>query len=1335
MNRLVISLTSRKFWIGAGLFGGICFLIGFLIQLEAPKVRSWVLLKLSEISERESPVRIMPTSIELHLLPLGVTLRQVHIVPKKDVAVFLEPVTLTELEMNVSWIYLLRGRLQIDDVIVRGAHPLIHVPAPSGKKNERPLDGLFHILSKVPVESLSLENVDAEVSLAQPLAKLELSGFNMLTENRAGRLSVEFSSDSIFLSDLETHASARIEAQSKFLLEAERVVVSELKLRRGESYLVASGTLLGDTEALKFKEMNFDVASLLALDSTRNWIVKTFPEYSKTIPPLHGQSEVEVGFKKTETGPQAINFKFHTHKFALEKFLFDEIEGAGTLHDKIVDVPKIEIRSSAGTASVIDLKIDTTENMKLSGTFKTLPLEIHEVLKNFSVGDIPVWLKVQGRLPCQGVIKPDFKLTCSGEAHGTDALVRPETKSKKIIVALKDFSAKGSLTADEHAITYSAELSMPHSHGLSSGKIEYETGFKIGYTANNLDMRDIANLSDLKLEGVAEIRGITEGNSKSAIASMSLEGKDLWLENYSLGAASTDLIYANSHLNFKGVKGHYENSKYDGEVDLNLHDNTISVVGKSAFLDVKDLLIAFGRKVKLPFESSGTGSMQIKVWGPFAFTSLSYDLKSNVQHGQVALEKFEQANFDIHARNGEVTTDRVQITKEGGGLITMTGVGHPDGNIQTVIHGQNLHLENLNTVLNSGLDIAGLLEFDMNLNGYVLKPDTTLKGNLTKVSVGDQAISDSDFHLKLSSNTIEGGAALAGDIVKAEFIFPLNPQSPFALRVKSHDWNFAPLFSAIAGPASRKDYEAKITSDIQLSSPSGGFWTSSGVIQVDQLSLRRGSLAMATSKRILMSMNNGRLSTQSFSLEGENTYFRISDNPSPINKIDLQVNGKMDLSLFALVLPFFEDLRGNLSMAFNLRAGPDSADILGSAYVDKGFLKIFNFPHPFEEIKADVLFNQKKVLINSLKGEFAGGRFNADGLLELKGYKNYPLAVNATMEKVSLNVPDGAKTNGSGQLTFSGNWFPFLMKGTYTIESGLYSKEFGGDTGDKNVRRSFFLPQFLLQEDFNALNVDLAIDFENGITVKNSKIDGRVTGAVTVKGAPSKPSILGTINLDTAASTITFRDLVFKVTAGVVKLTDPQDVNPKLYITANSRIQEYDVTLVLQGTAQKPEIILSSSPALSQQDIISLIALGTTTTQVQDNQVTSAQQGSAASLAAGNAILQQVPVGKELKDRFGVNLQFTSGMDETNTVAQQKITLSGQLSPKLTWIYNKGVGTYSSSEAKLKYRLTNHFSMVGRFQDQQNVETTSSVNANLPPPTQQSNSVFGLDLEYNFEFK
>ncbi len=1230
------------------------------------------------------------------------------------------------MKLRVSWFYLLQGQLRLHEVVVSGSKANIRIPAPKTKSDNKPLAGLFAQLKNVPLSHLVLEKIDLSLALEKPRASGQLRNLGIAIENRSNKIGIEITASGVQFKDADTQALVLLEAEARTILEPDSLTITRLKIRRGQSYVIAAGRLSGDTEALKFEKGDLQARGRLALESMRNWLIKSVPDLK--IPALKGTADLELNVKQLSLKDRLAEFNVKAQDLKVDKFYIGTLAALGEISGNTVRAKSIEASNSGIDAKVTDLEYTIGERSPIKGVLQVNSIQVHELLKNLSVGTIPVWLEGTAKLTCAGEVKPELLVNCDGNLNSKNILVKSKLNSVKPIVAVDTLNAVGSVKVDKTAVSYLADLSMPNSKGKSSGSIAYETGFDIAYEAFPLAIKDIKNLAGLKIEGSLTLKGKTVGNSKTAVMEFSGDAADFWLDDYWLGNFNTQARFAKGHLTFNETKGYFTTSRYLANVDLNLENNTISAQASMPFIDIKDLLSAFTRKVKLSFPVTGTGKANIKVSGPLEFTALTYELKSSLYRGTVMGESFDQANFDIHAKNGEVVADRVNAQR-GSGIITLTGVGHPTGQIETVIRGRNLRLEESENINKIGIELAGLLDFEMGMQGHVLRPDTLLKGTITKASISDHAVADSSLELQFLKDRINGSGQFLGQTITGGFTVPFAEDAPYKLNIKTVDWNFAPLLSGIGSAANRKDYDTQVSSQIDLSSEKGGFWSSNGKITATKFAIRRGSLSIAAPQPLQLTMQNGALSVQNFYLAGENIYLRLLDNKNSDEKVDVQVNGKLDMGVVALFLPFFEELRGMLSFAFNVKSGPSRSSVLGSAYIDKGYLKLFDFPHAFEDFKADLLFNQNKVLINSIRGDFASGTFNGDGMLEFKGYKNFPLNFNVRADNIILNLPEKVESKGSGQFNIAGSWFPFHLKGIYDITSGLFTKDFSSTGEREQLRRSDYLPSFLLQDSFIPLTMEVQVNFDRGIVVKNSLMDGRVNGRLNVLGTTQKPGLVGTVTAE-KESKIFFNDAPFEVTSGSFTFTDPSEINPRIFVAANTRIQDHDISLVLQGTGQKPEMNLTSSPSLPANEIISLLALGTTSQQI-DNRVASTQQGNSASFSVASGLLKNAPLGRELKDRFGVDLQFSSSFDNAASVALQKITVSGQVTKKLGWNYNRAIGKTSKDEAQLRYRLTDKVSLVGSYEGQQ-----SETEAKTDDDERNENlNVFGLDLEYRFEFK
>lgn len=1332
---------SRRFLIFALLVSGSAFGLGTVLAQTLPKVKSWLLVSVDNFSRDNLPVRILPGSVDFRIFPIGVTLNDVRILPSGEFSKILSPLTIQELSIDFSFFQIIRGEVLVEELAVRGTVARITIPKPKSTGG-KPLEGLFKELDRIPVSTIILSEINAEVAVPHLGLEFDVEQLGLNVDRSRAKLEAKLIAESILVKDLKGERALRISPEIAIIMTPNDIEILNLEVRRGTSLIALNGSLQGDTEGLEFSTLKLKSKLSLDVKSTRDWFQKSFIDAEPT-PPMVGTLAADIDIEKTaKNSPLTAKFDLAAVDYRVQGILLDKVKGRGTWDGKLLTIPELSSESRAGKVTASDIRIGeglqkTPEGRtpwllriaKLKGS-----IELHEFLADMGIGPIPVWLSAQGEFPCESQLVPKFSLRCGGVFSGQNLVVQGDLKRgrtpKDSIVAIPSFTSKGDFTFDLQKFSYQTEIEMPNSKGRSSGEVRYKTGFDIQYEADTLALKDLASLGDLNILGSLKLKGSTVGNSSEASLKMEAEGQDLWLEDFWLGQPKGTVTYKAGKLGFNSMQGFYTTSRYNGDVTIDLQRSVIETNLKVPFFDARDLLKVFSKKFTLPIAVTGTGQASIKASGPLDISRMTYELKSSLFKGTVAGENFDQAHFDVKSKSGNVRSERVSLER-GDSIIQLTGRGSPDGTIETEVRGRGLRLEETNFISESGFAVTGVVGFDMSMKGPVLAPDTTMKGTLSRTSIAESSVPDSDFELRFSSKTIEGKGRFIGDVVKGEFVWPLNPDAPMSLQFQSTDWNYAPIFAAFAGPEGRRDFQGLLSAKVDLKAPRGGFWSSTGSATIQKLSLRRGAIELENKRELRLDAKSGALSVRDFALEGDGTYIRIADregSDAPARKVDVQINTKIDMNLLSIFTPFFEELRGLLSMAVSLKAGPEGNDIIGSAYVDRAFIQFPAFPHAFENLQSDIVFNHKKIVINSLKSDFAGGKIQATGGLELQGRQKVPTNVTGTFDKITLNIPDKIRTSGSGSFTFTGSWFPFLLKGSYNVRDGLMTKELsetGGGTGDDGVRRDQFLPRFLVEESFQPVALDLAIDFTQGIQLKNEMIEGSASGQLKVSGNPLKPTILGQIRTQNETK-IKFRENIFEVSSALLSFEDPLDINPRINLNARTRVSEYDVNLLAQGTAKKPEISVSSVPPMPERDILSLLALGTTD-QKLSTETNSQSQGTNAGAQVLSGVVNQGLKG--VTKQLGVEVQLSPGFDDTNE-AYQKVVIKKQFNRRLEASGSQSLGKKSETEAKLRYRVTDRVSGVVSWQGVERGETSDSTG-------QQSGNQdkVGLDFEYKFEFK
>jgi hypothetical protein len=105
-----------------------------------------------------------------------------------------------------------------------------------------------------------------------------------------------------------------------------------------------------------------------------------------------------------------------------------------------------------------------------------------------------------------------------------------------------------------------------------------------------------------------------------------------------------------------------------------------------------------------------------------------------------------------------------------------------------------------------------------------------------------------------------------------------------------------------------------------------------------------------------------------------------------------------------------------------------------------------------------------------------------------------------------------------------------------------------------------------------------------------------------------------------------FRDTPFVISTAKLKLDTISD-NSTIYSLGTTRVRDWDISLVVQGNLKDPKLSLTSSPSLTEQSIVSLLALGLTGDEVDTSTAANTQAGQ----VVGSTLLSANPLQKELK--------------------------------------------------------------------------------------------------------
>jgi translocation and assembly module TamB len=192
----------------------------------------------------------------------------------------------------------------------------------------------------------------------------------------------------------------------------------------------------------------------------------------------------------------------------------------------------------------------------------------------------------------------------------------------------------------------------------------------------------------------------------------------------------------------------------------------------------------------------------------------------------------------------------------------------------------------------------------------------------------------------------------------------------------------------------------------------------------------------------------------------------------------------------------------------------------------------------------------------------------------------------------------------------------------------------------------------------------------------------------------------------------------YHVARGDINFANPFRLDPVVNVEASTTIQQYEITLNFTGPASKLTLAYRSDPPLPGNDIVTLLALGQTSSEGTARSAGNTQSGtSGASALVSEAVSSQV--GGRLEKLFGItNFRVdpaltTVGSTGSNQNAAARVTVQQQVTRNITITYISNVGSTQEQVIQVEYNINRNISIVA---------------------LRDYNGTFGIDIKFKKRF-
>jgi translocation and assembly module TamB len=409
--------------------------------------------------------------------------------------------------------------------------------------------------------------------------------------------------------------------------------------------------------------------------------------------------------------------------------------------------------------------------------------------------------------------------------------------------------------------------------------------------------------------------------------------------------------------------------------------------------------------------------------------------------------------------------------------------------------------------------------------------------------------------------------------------------------------------------------------------------------------------------------------------------------------LDLASQGHVDLSLLQM---FDSDLTSSGALDVNVSVNGSFANpqMQGRVNVDHGALNYAGLPSGLSDMNGSLVFNQNRLQIESLTAHSGGGTLTMTG--QATAYAGQiSFDVGVVGQDIRLRYPPGVSSTASAELRFSGTPDNSTLAGNVIINKLAITPGFDFSAYTSSSNQSVVVPP----PTSPLYRIKLDVQVSTAADLQMQTAIARLSGSadLRVRGNAARPAVLGRI--DVLEGEINFNGAKYRLERGEVLFTSPVSIQPVLDLQATTRVRDYDITVSVNGAADKQlNLKYRSDPPLSDADIIALLAVG----QTREESAQMSQSGAGGfSQTASNMILSEAlnaTVGNRVQRLFGISkikIDPEGLSTETNPTRGAQVTIEQQISNDFTLTYSQNVSQASQQIIQGEYYIRRNLSLVG----------------------------------------
>ncbi len=1303
------------------------------LALGSSPVQKRVVAELQQILT-EYGLKLQMESIEFSALSPKIYLNRVQLdsTPKSKIHLN-EPLSVDKIKIQFRPLALLFGRIVIDELIL--FHPRIQVP--HADKLYRTAMALFGSRGAIKVERPTFDLVFYKLGVVDALFNIESSDPEMAVRSRSltvivekgsgQQRSVEVQSDNLEMSWKKTALSL-----SKVDIDAD-LGADSVRLNRGivensdfAINLVGVSRLPSDGESLP-RTFNASYEIKGKLPYLQNFPVIGAPE-------LKGSFATRGDIRK--------NGDLYAGKGQLsyEGVLYEGYEiGTGTLNFALdkrrVDFTQVALKYGGGDFRSNKFQLELTEHFPLTGEFNVHGLTLEGVLRGVGVERPQVAMEATGKIKVNATLAGPFEIKAALDSKIADLVViddpdKPKGGANNLIEFGGGF-LKGLLTFSLTKMDFDAESNLLGGPVKAKGFIGFDDTSRVSVVSENTSLTQMARIANLELAGTGKLNAEVVVNGDDAHVTGGFEVQGAKVAGLELGVVSGEAFYQGLLLTFENLLlPSLEPVRGNGYVDFKGAGTEYKFYVNARRTETNQIFSVL-KNLNLTFEVPKGGEVNTRITvegGGDRADSVRVSASGQGKNFGWFDERWISGAFSLTYADSALDLTKVLLTKPSGALEVRGRFAKADAKLQLSTFGLDIgNFERFGNAPISG-EIAGQLVFEGPKGKLFHRGRGELK--LVKTKFRGVPIPDSVVKLRPEGEKLEYLFNLGSDKMRGRYVRSFDAKSD-ELLVYFQDYDFAPLMTLVLSRDIPPLADLKATGDLSVTGDFDRLGTLKGSGTITQLLVGFKGTPMKIHQPAQIKMDQNGMRIDSIFLQGEDSQLSLALNFEADKKVEARLDGRIDLQYLQPFIPGLDYGTGKVSVGLRMSGPPSKYQLLGNVALEGGSFRLSGFMDEFRAVEARLSVSQDRINIDRFESNVNGGVVGLEGDVRLDRFKMLAPNIRIHADKVVMRVQDYLTGKLSADLYIRGKSRPYQLGGKCEILEGSLTRfTTGGSTPSFSKNGPLF-------------NYDIQCLGSERLFVATDIMQAEFRGNFHVVGDTQDLGLLG--SADAIGGSVLFRDTKFALDSATVKFESPDSILPRFRVSGRANVREvknstlvapttggnavkdvnnYEINLQAFGTPQDYKIRLTSTPALLENQIISLLVLGVATGGQQDGNV----------MDLGSALVGQIPIQSKLKNELGVNIKI-SNQPQSNM--QQGSNLSPGTANTDINAPTVQIQKQITDTTKVSYSNSLESTPVREFRIEQMLDDNISLNAAAMERLRGSTTqqAYGLDFRYRFSFE